>query len=85
MRTESKTRTSNRIYSPPSPEGELMETLLVIPLRFLYHPHSPPSPEGELMETIFVPLVLLPELLRSSPPSPEGELMETLIISSITF
>ena len=41
------------LISPPSPEGELMETLW---FPSLYIPRSeekrsPPSPEGELMET----------------------------------
>ena len=40
--------------SPPSPEGELMETSLQFcpPVSILTVLFSPPSPEGELMETL---------------------------------
>jgi hypothetical protein len=42
------------IRSPPSPEGELMETF-DISINDT-SPGSPPSPEGELMETLALPL-----------------------------
>ena len=39
------------LHSPPSPEGELMETRIVTGETLLPLLLSPPSPEGELMET----------------------------------
>ena len=38
--------------SPPSPEGELMETHYCWQLIIFQIKCSPPSPEGELMETL---------------------------------
>ena len=65
--------------SPPSPEGELMETQGIgnakMPITKKY---SPPSPEGELMETREKTSPFL-TLTHDSPPSPEGELMETFL------
>ena len=50
--------------SPPSPEGELMETLLSLLLEE-EEEVSPPSPEGELMETLrLVPVSKLSETHR---------------------
>jgi hypothetical protein len=64
-------------FSPPSPEGELMETSTVSSRVFVIEIFpSPPSPEGELMETLQTHEDILSSV-EDSPPSPEGELMET--------
>ena len=60
------------INSPPSPEGELMETFFNLPcVEVEGNLYSPPSPEGELMETLasaldpqFLVLVVLAHRLR---------------------
>ena len=60
---------------PPSPEGELMETIALPSKRKAVESFPPPSPEGELMETFFAIIVAIAK--KGPPPSPEGELMET--------
>ena len=50
--------TRHSLSSPPSPEGELMETVPCdggVPIFKLLS--SPPSPEGELMETLTLQLL----------------------------
>ena len=52
METVKSKTTETSEASPPSPEGELMETLYYSTLvRNNFQKISPPSPEGELMET----------------------------------
>ena len=69
METLSFSSPFKRSYPPPSPEGELMETIAnVLDIRRINICNPPPSPEGELMETWydvnFLKLHLHPPRLR---------------------